>query len=98
MAQTRTDVRKTTSLHYPKRYNVVILNDDATPVDFVIQLLVDIFNKTIADAKALTMQVHEHGKGIAGTYSKELAEQKHVEATLASRTAGYPLRIKLEEA
>ena len=70
--KTRTNV----ALKYPPRYDVIIFNDDFTPVEFVIKLLVEIFNKNLKSAKDLTLEVHESGSAVAGTYSHEIAEQK----------------------
>lgn len=81
----------------PKRWKVIILNDDSTPMDFVISVLVEIFRHNPDSAKNITMQVHETGSGIAGVYSFEIAEVKAVEATNSARTNGFPLQIKLEE-
>lgn len=81
----------------PKRWKVILLNDDATPMEFVVDLLVDIFKHTVDSAHSVMMQVHETGSGIAGVYSFEIAEAKAVEATNQARTNGHPLQIKLEE-
>jgi len=81
----------------PKQWKVILLNDDTTPVEFVIQLLTQIFRHTELTAKDITLQVHETGSGIAGTYSFEIAEAKAVEATSLARANGFPLQIKLEE-
>lgn len=81
----------------PKRWKVIFLNDDTTPIEFVVSLLVEVFKHTADTAKDVTMQVHETGSGIAGVYSFEIAEAKAVEATQLARTNGYPLQIKLEE-
>ena len=81
----------------PKRWKVIILNDDATPMDFVIAVLVEIFKHSQDTAKDIMLQVHETGRGIAGVYSFEIAEAKAVETTNLARTNGHPLQIKLEE-
>lgn len=81
----------------PKRWKVIILNDDSTPMDFVISVLVEIFKHNPDSAKDIMLQVHETGSGIAGVYSFEIAEVKAVEATNQARTNGFPLQIKLEE-
>ena len=81
----------------PKQWKVILLNDDTTPIEFVIQLLTQIFRHTDITAKDITLQVHETGSGIAGTYSFEIAEAKAVEATSLARANGFPLQIKLEE-
>ena len=81
----------------PKNWKVIFLNDDSTPMNFVIQVLVEIFRHTEESAEDVTVQVHETGSGIAGVYSFEIAEAKAVEATNLARTNGFPLQIKLEE-
>jgi len=96
MAKTQTATTTQTKLAYPQRYNVVFLNDDYTPVAFVIHLLIEIFNKDIERAQDITMEVHEHGKAVVGTYSYEVAEQKVHESTIVARHSGHPLQIILE--
>lgn len=81
----------------PKMWKVIFINDDQTPMDFVISLLIDIFKHGHESARDVTMQVHETGSGIAGVYSFEIAEAKSVEATTISRESGFPLQIKMEE-
>lgn len=81
----------------PKRWKVILLNDDSTPMEFVIAVLVEVFRHTPDSAGGVTIQVHETGSGIAGIYSFEIAEVKAVEATNQARTNGHPLQIKLEE-
>ncbi len=81
----------------PNRWKVILLNDDSTPMDFVISLLVEIFKHTVDTANDIMFQVHETGSGIAGVYSFEIAEAKAVEATSQARSNGHPLQIKLEE-
>jgi ATP-dependent Clp protease adaptor protein ClpS len=81
----------------PKRWKVIFLNDDTTPVEFVVQLLTQVFRHTDSTARDITLQVHETGSGVAGTYSFEIAEAKAVEATQLARANGFPLQIKLEE-
>lgn len=81
----------------PKRWKVILLNDDTTPMEFVIALLMEVFRHTQNTAKDIMLQIHETGSGIAGTYSFEIAEAKAVEATNTARTNGHPLQIKLEE-
>jgi ATP-dependent Clp protease adaptor protein ClpS len=81
----------------PKNWKVILLNDDSTPMEFVISLLIEIFKHTPDTAKGIMLQVHETGSGIAGIYSFEIAEAKAVDATQQARTNGFPLQIKLEE-
>ena len=81
----------------PKRWKVIFLNDDTTPMEFVVSLLIEIFKHNTETANEVMLQVHETGSGVAGLYSFEIAEAKAVEATNLSRTNGFPLQIKLEE-
>ena len=81
----------------PKRWKVILLNDDSTPMEFVISVLTEIFKHTREQAADIMLQVHETGSGIAGIYSFEIAEAKAVEATNLARTNSHPLQIKLEE-
>lgn len=80
----------------PKRWKVIFLNDDQTPVDFVMMALIDIFKHDEDSAHLITMQVHESGSGIAGTYEFEIAEIKAVDTTKLARENGFPLQIKIE--
>jgi ATP-dependent Clp protease adaptor protein ClpS len=81
----------------PKRWKVIVLNDDSTPMEFVIGVLIEIFKHTHDTAREIMLQVHEEGSGVAGVYSFEIAEAKAVEATNLARTNGHPLQLKLEE-
>jgi ATP-dependent Clp protease adaptor protein ClpS len=81
----------------PKRWKVVFLNDDSTPIDFVIGLLTETFKHSQETAKQITLEIHNEGSGIAGVYSFEIAEAKAVEATQLARSSGFPLQIKMEE-
>ena len=82
----------------PKKYNVIMLNDDSTPVDWVIEILKQIYKHSDRDAEALTMKIHTEGSAIVGTYFFEIAEQKATETIHASRNHGFPLTVKIDEA
>ena len=98
MAQASHDeVAEITKLSSPPKFDVILLNDDSTPQDFVVIVLQQTFNKTLEDAKAVMLDVHEKGRGIAGTYSYEVAEQKCVEAITEARRNGFPLDVTLEK-
>jgi len=81
----------------PKRWKVILLNDDSTPMEFVIAILVEVFRHTESSAHDIMLQVHETGSGVAGVYSFEIAEAKAVEVTNQARQSGHPLQVKLEE-
>ena len=66
-------------------------------MDFVVQLLVELFDRPLNEAKAIMVDIHEEGKGIAGEYNFEIAEQKVHEGSTISRHNGYPLKITMEK-
>ena len=82
----------------PSVYNVIMFNDDTTPIEWVMGILKEIFRHSTSDAEALTMKIHNEGSAIAGTYKYEIAEQKGIESVNASRNNGFPLQLKVEEA
>lgn len=98
MADTLTKVKESidTVIIEPTRYKVVLYNDNSTPIEFVIALLMKIFRHSEESAVNITMKVHNDGSGVAGIYSFEIAEQKGLEATNLARQNGYPLVIKVE--
>lgn len=81
----------------PSKYKVIFLNDDKTPMDWVIQVLKELFKHSAASAEQITMTIHIEGSGVVGTYSHEVAEQKMAETVTASRNHGFPLEVKIEE-
>lgn len=92
------DQRTTTSkkIKFPKKYKVIVCNDNVTPIDFVIAMLITVFQKNQDEAQSITMHVHNDGKGIAGIYNFEIAEQKMIEGINLSRYHGWPLMLKIE--
>jgi ATP-dependent Clp protease adaptor protein ClpS len=82
----------------PSMWNIVFYNDDYTPMDFVEFVLKRIFHISTLDALALTLVVHTKGKGIAGTYTFEVAEQKQCEVLLMAKVEEHPLRVEVERA
>ena len=95
--KTAAGTRSQTRLQYPSKYNVIFHNDDFTPMEWVIQLLVEVFDRTLEQAKDITIKIHEHGQGIAGTYYHEVAEQKQQETVVLSRHNGHPLKVTIKE-
>jgi ATP-dependent Clp protease adaptor protein ClpS len=81
----------------PKRYKIIFLNDDKTPIDFVIEVLISIFRHTEETAKDITLAVHNDGSAVVGIYTYEIAEQKTIEATQLCRQHGFPLQIRIEQ-
>ena len=82
----------------PRRYKVVMYNDDFTPMDFVVEILVTIFNKQEMEAVEVMYTVHEKGSASVGTYPFDIANTKVMKATQLARQSGYPFRLRTEEA
>lgn len=96
-AEIKFDEKVTNKITPPKLWKVVFLNDDKTPMAFVIELLTSIFKHSEESAKSITLEIHNTGSGVAGIYNYEIAEHKSVESVNLSRESGFPLRIQVEE-
>ena len=81
----------------PIRYQVSLLNDDYTTMEFVVQVLESVFNKTPAEAYGIMMRVHTQGRGRCGTYTHEVAETKVATTRTLAAREGFPLQAILEE-
>ena len=81
-----------------RRFRVIFHNDDYTTMEFVIQVLEGIFQKSPSEAYQIMMHVHVNGRGIAGLYPWEQAETKAEQVISTAREAGYPLKAVTEEA
>ena len=81
----------------PGKYKVIMLNDERTPMEFVVNILMLIFKHSEETAKKLMLTIHTDGSAVVGIYTFEIAEQKSVEATTLSRDNGFPLSVKLEK-
>ena len=82
----------------PKNYKVVMYNDDYTTMEFVINILVSVFNKKLVEAEKIMLDVHERGKGIAGIYSRDIALTKVSIAMSMAKEKGFPFKLTVEEA
>ena len=81
----------------PSRYHVIFLNDNVTPMEWVIDVLQQIFKHNQQSSEAIMLQIHNEGSAVVGIYIYEIAEQKSVEATDASRERGFPLQLRIEK-
>ena len=95
--EAKIDEKVVTTLQPPKLWKVVLLNDDVTPMELVIDILMTFFKHSETRAKEITMEIHNTGSGVAGTYPFEIAEQKGIEATQHARANGSPLKIQVEQ-
>ncbi len=80
----------------PKKYKVLIHNDDFTPMDFVVHILVQFFNKPEPMATQIMLDVHKKGYGVAGVYILEIAEMKAMQVQQFARLQKYPLKATVE--
>jgi ATP-dependent Clp protease adaptor protein ClpS len=85
-------------LKKPPLYKVILLNDDFTPMDFVVEVLTDFFNMNLERATQVMLQVHTQGVGVCGTYTKDVAETKVHIVNDYSREHHHPLMCAMEEA
>ncbi len=82
----------------PDLFSVLLLNDDYTTMDFVVQVLESVFNKQPAEAFRIMMQVHTQGQGLCGIYPFEIAETRVATVHELAREGGFPLRAIIEKA
>lgn len=84
-------------LQKPHMYNVILLNDDFTPMDFVVYVLKKVFHKPQHEAELIMIQIHQKGVGIAGTYNYEIAETKLLKTLELAFHEKHPLQGRLEQ-
>ena len=94
--KTRKKVTANLDLTPPPRYRVIFLNDDVTSMDFVIAVLMEIFDHSQESAMELTIRIHEQGNASVAVLPFEIAESKAVEVTMLARSNNFPLNVKLE--
>lgn len=88
--------RQQTDLREPRRYKVIIYNDDFTTMEFVVMILKQVFLKSDEEAEALMLQVHHSDKAVVGIYSYDIAVSKTRKSINMAREQGYPLRLTVE--
>ena len=84
-------------LQEPKKYKVFLLNDDFSTMDFVIDVLVRVFRKSVEEASTIMMNIHNKGKELCGTYTYEIATTKVAQVKSMAREKGFPLKAIMEE-
>ncbi|RYE47299.1 MAG: ATP-dependent Clp protease adapter ClpS [Hyphomicrobiales bacterium] len=96
-SDTATITKPKTKSKRPSLYRVLILNDDYTPMEFVVLVLQDVFNKSREDAMRIMLHVHNHGVGECGVYPFEVAETKVTRVMDAARKNQHPLQCVMEK-
>lgn len=91
-----TDSTTLSRVQEPSLYKVILLNDDFTPMDFVVELIMRFFRKSLEDATRIMLNVHNEGRGVCGIYPREIAETKVVEVNNHARRSGHPLKCLME--
>lgn len=90
------DVQVAQKVETPKKFKVILLNDDFTPMEFVVLVLTNFFSKTPEEAERIMLDVHNQGAGVAGVYTREIAEMKVHQVTTLARKNQYPLKTIME--
>lgn len=95
MADSQSSIRErqNTNISEPRRFKVIIYNDDFTTMDFVVKVLREVFFKQPAEAETLMMAVHKSGQAIVGIYTYDIAKSKVRKAVNMARAENYPLRL-----
>ena len=93
---TSTKTRTKTQTTQPQQWKVLLLNDDYTPMDFVVEILESVFRKSELEAVRIMSNVHQVGVGIAGVYTHEIAETKLLTVEHLAKSQGHPLQCAME--
>lgn len=92
-----TSIQTIPRVQTPKMYKVILLNDDYTPMEFVVLILRRFFGKTEDEATKVMLEVHKKGSGVAGVFTLEVAEMKVMQVNQFSQMNEHPLKSTLEE-
>lgn len=96
--QHETELESTVELQPPKKYVVILHNDNYSTWEFVVEVLKQVFHKNENEAIAITHKVHHEGSGRCGTYTYEVAEMKVSQVRTMAKAGGFPLKCTLQEA
>ena len=81
----------------PRKFKVILLNDNYTTMDFVIEVIMDVFGKSFEEASKIMIEVHKKGRGIVGTYTYDIATTKVRDVENLARKNNFPLKAVIEE-
>ena len=91
------ELAEKTEIKYPKKYNVFILNDNYTSMEFVVDILISVFHKNHEQAQNIMLEVHKKERGLCGVYTHEIAETKVSQVIKKAQDSGFPLKATMEE-
>jgi len=97
MASYEYDLEDELELEEPMKYKVLLLNDDFSTMDFVIEILTKVFRKSLEESETIMLNIHNNGKEICGVYTKEIAFTKVAQVKSMARKAKFPLKAIAEE-
>jgi ATP-dependent Clp protease adaptor protein ClpS len=80
----------------PQMYRVFLINDDYTTMDFVVEVIVKIFHKSVSESTKIMLDVHKLGKGVVGRYTYDIAETKITQVEFMAKERGFPLKAGME--
>jgi len=92
------EVSLSLNLAEPVRYKVLLHNDDYTTMEFVVEILMGIFHKSLVEAEQIMFNIHRVGKAVCGTYTYDIAQTKVYQVKQLAKKSGFPLLATLEEA
>ena len=95
-SDTGSELLEKEDLEEPPLYRVILHNDDYTPMEFVVSVLIDIFSKSEQEATKIMLSVHEKGIGVCGVYAFEVAETKVAQVEHLAKRQGWPLKCTME--
>ena len=97
MPKIEEEIESLLALSEPTKYKVLLHNDDYTTMDFVVEILMGIFHKNIAQSEQIMLSIHQSGKAVCGLYSYEIAQTKVYQVKQLAKGSGFPLLATLEE-
>lgn len=98
MPRIREDIELSLSLDEPEQYKVILHNDDYTTMDFVIEVLMKIFHKSLIESEQIMLKVHKTGKAVCGIYTYDIAQTKVYQVRQLAKKNGFPLLATFEKA
>ena len=97
MARIDEEVETLLDLDEPTQYKVLLHNDDYTTMEFVVDILMNIFHKSLEEAELIMIEIHKSGKGVCGIFTYEIAETKVHQVKEVAKSRGFPLLATMEE-